>query len=512
MAIEGAVAAQSYDYDSFGNRIKATAGASVAAPLIGGAISGIIKTGVGIGRGIKKVVSSVKDPRIPTMASISQELAEKTKEISGVASGAGKQIQSTQAIGREAIEQISDRASSLEQRIKSGMQAEKSAVNRSLDTTKRQIKSSVDSLDSMLTNESDVAAKTFQNKITGFFRQNSNSYGKELDVASNKIAESGRLTRGEAFEVLSNVLKTSGSEAEVSGGVVIERIKSLINSKYAPEVTQGAGQATTIIRRDLNDQIPFKEFLGEVRDIWKSIKPYKSGARFSQEEIPAAILQSEFGELVSRLPGGELFQGLQKAYRPVIGYMNKANAIIQPYKGEAYRKGAYDLIKRVASGDAAPVDTDIVNFVEQGTERFGHGIGSVSSKAREIGSNIKILKEQATKSGLDAEKRLLQIAEDGALKLSKIDMTKRGAEKLVERETNIHSARILEESARQEMELAKRIQVLQKRGESVQVLMRKRAILQGVSTGASLALSGIAGIYGIYRAATGVSKLGRLNE
>ena len=514
MSIEGAAGAQAFNYDSIGQRIGATVGAAVASPVVGGLVSGAVKGAVGIGRVVKKVSNKIRDPRIPVMSKIRDEVSEKASQMSGVSSGASKQISTTQAVGREAKEAIAGRASSLEERIRNSVRKETLGVKSSIENTKKQVDKLVNNLDKELSVESDVAAKTFQKKVTGFFRNNSNAYGKELDLVSDSIAQSGRLTRAEAYEVLLNTMKKSGTEADVQTGAILQQIDDLMKTKYAPQTNGPAGrigELPTITRRDMSEQIPFKEFLGDIRAIQKSVRAFRGGGRFSQEEIPAAILQSEFGELVSRLPGGEKFKALQQSYRPVISYMNKANSIIQPYKGEAYTKSAEALVKRIASGNAMEADKQLVSFIEQGTEKFGPGIGNVTSRARQIGSNIRTLKDQMKKVGDMESNRLLQIAEEGAIKLSKLDTMKDGAQKLVEKETNVLSAQILEEAARQEMEFAKRIQSLQKRGEKVEKLLQKRALIKRVTTGLGLIVSGLGG-YGVYRGASGVRQLDNLNE
>jgi hypothetical protein len=160
-AVEGAVGSQSFDYGSVGNRIIATAGAGAFGGVVGGAVSGAI----GAGRSISKTINRLKDPRIPVMSQIQEEISANKQAMSSVASGGSKQIQATGAIGREASEAISGRAKSIEDRITQSVRENKNKINSSIESTKTQIDKVVNSLDSELSREADVAAKTFQSKV-----------------------------------------------------------------------------------------------------------------------------------------------------------------------------------------------------------------------------------------------------------------------------------------------------------------------------------------------------------
>lgn len=508
--IEAAVAVQVFDYDDIKDRIKTTAIAGALGLTIGLTFSKGAELGSKIVRKIRKFEAAVKgdvkttsvgttrDPRMPALKKVQNELSAAESEASQIAQSTSKQITQKTAVGRETQAKVVSREQSLKDAIKRKATDQERAVRSSVKETKRQIDKSIEQTNTLLNQEADIAAKTYQSKVTGFFRQNSAKYGKELDAISDSIAETGRMTRGEALDVLEGAIQRSGSEAEITGGKTIAEIKKLIDSKYAAEsIDEVTGVITS---RNLDELVPFKEFLRETRNIWKNIKPAKSGARFSQDEIPAAILQSEFGELVSRIPGGEVFKDLQAAYRPVISYMNKANSVLQPYKGEAYRKGAFELVKRVAKDEGvAPVEKDIVNFIEAGTERFAKGVGSYSGRARQLGDNLKVLKQEMEKVGLHGEKRLFQIAEDTAMKVSKIDSASSGAQALIEKETAKQTALIMEESANLQMKTWARIKQLQSRGLKVDNQMRRLQMIKNLETAAVTTIGGLTATYVVLR-------------
>jgi len=511
--IEGLAGTIPLTRGSIEERMKQTGVGTAFGAGVGGAIQKLAPVAVKAGRALSKVYKAFKDPRIPLMSQIKDEIAIVREQTQNISSAARMQMSSSERAGRETSEAITGRAKEIESSIKSGASEAQRQVRQSIKITEREVGNAVDNLDNQLSKESDVAALSFQNQVTRFFRKNSSRYGQELNAISDEIAQTGRMTRGEALEVLERTIQKASSDAEITGGQTLARIRQLIDSKYSSQSVipaTGPGETATIVNRNLAEQVSFKQFLGEVRDIWKQIKPYKSGARFSADEIPAAILQSEFGEFVASL--SDEFKGLQSAYRPVISYMNKANSIIQPYKGEAYRKGAYELVKRVAYGDAAPVEKDIVNFLEQGTQRFGKGVGNITGKARQIGENIKTLKTEMINAGMRGEAKILEIAEETAKKLSRIDTASRSSLNTVEQETMKRSGMIMEEAARQEMMLARRMKSLEKGSKNVEKLLQRRALIRWITGGIGLTLSGIGGLYGIYRAATGISKLGTIPE
>ena len=449
------------------------------------------------GRSIRKTMTRLKDPRIPTMALIQKQEGAAQEALSGVRGGASKQIGYTKAIGGEAERQVSERASSLKGTISDRAAVAKREVRQSFKDTKFQIERATNTLDEQLGKEADIASMSLQKKVTGFFRRNSDAYGTAQDEIIEKM-DASRLTKGEAIGVLSRTLQRSTSEAEVQGGVIMARIQSLMETKY------GQGNPT--------DVIPFKDFLNDIRPIWKSVKAFKSGGRYSHEEIPAAILQNEFGELLSELPGGDEFASLQKSYRPVISYMNRANAIIQPYKGEAYTKGAEQLVKSIATGEAAEVDKRVMGFLEKGTKRFGEGVGSITARARQVGSQMALMKDKLRTAKMSTESKMFEIGEESANRISRIDMASKGAQKSIESEVASLTSRIMEETAREEMRLAQRVRSLAGRKELLQKVLERRSLIRGLTTGIGLSISGLGGAYTLYRLGSGVGKLVSLPE
>lgn len=507
-AIEGAVAAQPFDYETVGDRIKSTAIASAIAPMMGlsfeSVASAITKTGRTLnklkssmeGGVVKTTAGTLRDPRMPSISRVRESLTEAERQGTEIGQASRKQIVEAQSAGRQEAGKVSERAKAIKETVSSETQKQTFQVKQSVKETERQINRSIDETDKLLSVESDIAAKTYQRKVTSFFRENSSAYGKELDAVSDAIASNGRMTRQEAFDVLNRTIQRSGSEAEIAESPIIQEINNLIQSKYNPATNMVDPTGTTVYR-NMQDMIPFKEFLEEVRGIWK--KPYASKTRFSQDEIPAAILQSEFGELVSRLPGGQGFQSLQTAYRPVISYMNKANSVLQPYKGEAYTKTAELLVKRYAKGEGAEADKQLIDFLENGTERFAKGMGAISGRARQIGENMKTLSNELGKMGISAEKRIMNIAQEGAMKISKIDSTEAKALDLIQKETDRRTALIMQEAALEESKTWARIKQLQGRKMEIQNLTSRIQKIKTVSAGAIKLLAGLTSGYLVLR-------------
>lgn len=507
-AIEGAVAAQPFDYETIGDRIKSTAIASIIAPMVGLSFEATAGAFTKMGRTLNKFKSSIeggvketasgslRDPRLPAIGRIRdsmQEAEEQGKEIAGAFKKSKEIVEET---GSTVTSQVKERAEGFRASVTSEAKSKAFKVKQSLKESERQINRSIDDTDKLLSVESDIAAKTYQKKITSFFRENSEIYGKELDSISDSIAETGRMTRQEAFNVLDQTTKRSASEAEVLDGNVLSEIKKLIQDKYNP-ATNVSDPTTGTIYRDMNELIPFKEFLKDVRGIWSKV--YKDANRMTQDEIPAAILQSEFGELVSRLPGGEYFQSLQSSYRPVISYMNKANSVLQPYKGEAFTKTAELLVKRYAKGTAAEADKHLINFMEAGTERFAKGMGAISGRAKQLGENMKTLSTEMNKMGLSSEKRIMDIAQEGAIKISKINMAEKNALKIIADETDRRTYSILQEAAEQESRTWARARQLKGREMEVKNLTSRMQKIKSVSAGAIKLLAGLTSGYLVLR-------------
>lgn len=507
-AIEGAVAVQPFDYEDIGDRIKATTISAAISPLIGFGIEGATGFAKTISRDISKFKSSltsevrpttsgkVRDPMMPTISSIKEALAETQKKASEVGASSRRQILESQGAGKNVEREIAERADILRSNVSSSVKAEQNLVKKSLEESKNQINRSIKITDRLLDAEADIASKSYQSKIGKFFGENSKIYGKELDAISETIGANGRMTRKEAFDVLQNTVKRAGKEAEIFDGEVIDEINRLIQTKYNP-ATNITDPTSGTIYRNMDELIPFSEFKRELSDIWGKV--YKNKGRSKFDDIPAAILKSEFGELVTTLPGGESFKSLQEAYRPVISYMNKANAVIQPRQGEAFRERAFNLVKRYAMDDVTPAEKDLVEFIENGTERFAKGIGAFSGRAKQLGKNINILKEQMGKVGAQSERRILEIASEGADKISKIDVAQKGAEKLIEREANRRALLIMQEAAEEEVRLLKRTRQLQGREMTVNNLTGRMHKIKSLGNSIVKIIAGLSSGYLVLR-------------
>jgi gas vesicle protein len=180
---------------------------------------------------------------------------------------------------------------------------------------------------------------------------------------------------------------------------------------------------------------------------------------------------------------------------------------LKPYKGEAYRDAAYNLVRRVAKNDnSSPLDQDIVNFIENGTERFAKGIGAFSARARQIGANIKLLKNEMVNQGMTHTRRLFDIAEETTNKLSKVGESSTKAIDVIQEEVRKKQAMILQEAARLEMQYQKRLSQLKGRSSEIEKIGIGRTNLSRITN--SL-VKIVGGTVGSYIAIRGVSEVGR---
>lgn len=503
-AIEGAVSVQPFDYKDIEDRIKSTAIASAISPLIGFGLNGATKIAQKISRDISKFKTSLtaevrettsgglRDPRMPAISSIRDSLSKVEKEASEIGQSSRRQIVEAQGRGRYFEAQVEERAKAMRGSISIETKAKEMAEKTSMQVAKNKINESIDRTDNLLRKESDITAKSYQKEVGKFFRENSEIYGKHLDEVSEKIRANGRMTRQEAFDVLQNTVKKSASEASVFDGEIIDEVNKLIQNKYNP-ATNVTDPTTGTIYRNMDELIPFDEFLGEVRDIWGKV--YSGEKRLSHQEIPAAILRSEFGDLVSGLPGGESFQALQSSYRPVISYMNRANSVLQPYKGEAYTKTAEGLVRAYAKGESSEADRLLIEFIENGTEKFAKGVGAYSARAKQLGQNMKTLSSEMRKMGQSSERRMLEIASDGAEKISRVDTASKNAEKIIQNEVDRRSLLILQEAAEEEGRTLARARQLRGREMNVKNLTSRMQKIKSLSTGAVKLLAGLTSGY-----------------
>jgi len=545
-AIEGALSVQAFDYNDIGDRVKASAIASVISPatvatfgagsnLVSGTIRGIRKISSKLSGGLKPTISGgVRDPRMPSIKKVRESLAKVEKESSDITSAQKTQITAAEREAGVAISSAEEIAKAEREAARVATSAESKAVRAGLENTKRQINQSIDDLDIQLNDEANVVGETVQAKTTKFLSDNSKAYGRQLDSVSDEIAKSGRVTLKEGSNILETAMNDAlAADAGAESTPIFQEMRRLFQEKYGPVASKAFNQASNLGQRgragsiqlsdlppnmqqqvlqqsqtlrDQSTQIAFKELLTDLRGIWK--QAYK-GDRFSREGIPAANLQNAFGEFVSTLPGGELFSGLQSSYRPVISWMNKLASVTKPFKGPGFKKEAELLVRRVARGetDVARTDVELLNFVERGTEKFAKGIGSVSARARQMGENIKVLKSSMKEAELISEKRLFDIAEEGLLKISRINENSASAGRLIKSEAEKRTAMIMEEAARLESNLWKRARTLQNREAVIQTLNSKSALFKKLGFGLVKLVGGLASSYVVVK---GGSELGNI--
>lgn len=433
-----------------------------------------------------------RDPRIPVMDKISREVQAKNEELAGVSTQFGQKGKAAQNALQERATQIEDVIQKRIGETRDTAAKREDEITASIDKARNEINSKVNSLDKELINESDIAAQSAQSKITSFFRENSNKYGERYDRVADIVDRSNTpLTRGEASSILERAISRSKEEAEIDSGIVLNKIKRL-NQKYGLEKESVDTYGQKVIEiLDPAEPIPFKEFRADIKSITDSMKVYKGNSRFSPEEIPGAILQAEAGEfLASKSPK---FAELQAEYRPVISYMNRASAILKPYKGEAFVDQSTRFIKKVVEGEAIPSEERLLSFIQEGTKSFGKGVGDISSKARQIADNIKVMKQNLGALKAEESGRIAEVAEMASRKISQLSRMKDFTETALNNEISKVQARLLQEKAMAEMGIAKRIEQLKGRKDKIQLLEAKRQKMVNIYKASANAIGIIGG-------------------
>jgi hypothetical protein len=527
LAVEGAVAAQPFDYKDLEDRIKGTALFAVLAPTIGMSASKTMDTAISLGRKISKVkfrlqtparetiAGGLRDPRKPALKSVKEQAAKAQKESSQMTSGAMKQLNAQKAIEKEQLGALEGRKSVEVQKIEKSIKEQQAVVNKSMDETAKQINKASDDLEKSLNKEANINANTFQDKANKFYSENGKAYGDKLDVVSDGMAKQGRSSLGEADAVLARAEKIIAENTSLAGTPLAQEISALRANKYGPKEplsaraqadldalpesirAQVAQQSETL--RDQAKLIPFKEVLTDLRSIWR--KAYQ-GNRMTNEGRAGAILQSEFGEWVSVLPGGEKFQALQASYRPIMSWMNKLSIVMKQNQGPAFVDQAERLIRKIAydpikSGEAQAlgVEKDLIQFIEKGTEHFSKGVGNVTGRARQMGENLKVLKDQLGKSKAFSERRIAEIAEEGARKISKINAHAKNAGKNIERLSRETEGKIQMEVAKRENQLWERTRDLGFRETTITAAKSQMTLFKKLAFGVITAVGGLTTFY-----------------
>jgi len=445
---------------------------------------------IGKNRAVSLVRKELRDPRIPVMDQVRQQIDNKNELITGIKNQfrdvEKAQIDVLKKASAEELKGLDKKIVSVEEKISS----EKNAVREDIKAETKRMKKDLESFDNRLTSEIDIAAISTQKKMGDFFRRNSESYKVRKEVIADRVDKSGEpITRGEISDLLNTTLEMSAKEAEISSGTVFSMIKSLFQSKYSLEVKDAQGN---IVLRNPKEVIPFKEFRRDLKSIYEEVRALKAqGKRFSQDEIPAAILHSQEGQyLATKSPD---FAKLQEQYSPVISYMNKLQSIMKPYRGEAYTAQGEALIKKYVSGDAKGSEQRIMKFLENGTKEFGEGIGNISGKARQVAKNLKTLKEKMAQAKENESSRLLQVAEKHAEEISKLTQKKETTQADYDKKIDSVMNSLQVERAREQMKVSMEIKRLEGRKDKVTILQLKRAKLNSLYRGIAFGISALAG-------------------
>lgn len=308
------------------------------------------------------------------------------------------------------------------------------------EVTKQSIDDNIASLQSQFKSAYETGAVDIQKKLPAFFRANGKAYAERLDAISDDIGDS--FTIGDASNIIEKTINDM-TEAGIPESSARSYVSKL-SSKYSLQKFDKEGN----LIEDLQPHLPanFKNFKNDISSVWKKATTgAKSGAKFSRDDMPALLLQHNFGEYVAKeVPD---FVKLQQSYRPVIQAMKQAGKMFKPYASDVENIQGTDLMKRIAEGTATIQEKNLIRKISEGSE-FSKGLGDITSEAERIAKNIALLKLNPKSSGnslklnslLEAQNKtkikldliMKRIADDESKSLENLSIRKRKADILVE--------------------------------------------------------------------------------
>lgn len=307
------------------------------------------------------------------------------------------------ALQKEAIRlDKTDKVENLKQSIQDTINLRKTTLSdvkisseRQIKDTASRLKKNVMALDNALKNTTEEVSRKVQEWLPSFYRSNSKTFEKQLDLISEKLIKEGnQLTVGEISKMLDDV---SGhlDEAFITEGSPLKAIENL-RAKYGIDFVSSPGKFFSgqtglpvggPITSNADQVVPLKEFFNDIKTIRNSLSAAaKSGAsRFTQEDVAVSIFNKGTADLLeSRVPD---LARLREAYAPVIQAMKVSNRIFKPFKGSFETKTGTALLKKFALGKTEQGEELLLKAIQEGSD-FAPGIGNITDSLRNQGMRL----------------------------------------------------------------------------------------------------------------------------
>lgn len=425
---------------------------------------------------------------------ISGELEKKTKELAERKDFLRKR---SLDLGRNRAEQTAI--------YQEGMREIKNKTKEDLSTTLSKIDNEVK--ESVISSTKDI-----QESLPKMFREASAKFGAHLE----EIDRARRLTALETKQFFVDALNDSA----IKGGRVFEIIKEKA-SKYGLRASDFvADEAGNISITKSPKSATIKELFEDIKEIGSNLSSgAKSGDRFSQNDIPYAVLQDKLASFSPEL------SELRSSYKPVLLAMKQASRVFKPRLGDAGTRSAELFLKRVAKGGMSNQDKWLIKMISEPTG-FTTGIGGVTDKLSILGKtkeeSVAII-EKATKRQMESIRnkyqRQMAASADDKIKTSKelIDLGKELRE--LREQSSLAKKAVNAGKIESEKDWQNRLRTLASREEKLLRIREKQAKAKALRDSVAWAgaitagVAGAAGIgYGISRGVAAGSAFERLGD
>lgn len=250
-----------------------------------------------------------------------------------------------------------------------------------------------------------TGAGEFQVRLPRFFKDASDGYIKYLDeMTDNFVSRGGTITDQEIQKIIVDTFSEGAANNLVETGPVRSQLSVMLR-KYSPNVEDSVSVILDpsgkpiVTPKDIKPQvIDLKEVINDVKGINKTMRQaFNTG--FTDEDVIGAIFHDKYSDFLETK--GIPLKGLNTEYKKIIQAKKAANRIFKPYKGEFETKTSEGTLKRVAMGRASRAESDLINFLEEGS-KFGKGTGNITQSPRQVAAEISKTQGEVTnlKEGL----------------------------------------------------------------------------------------------------------------
>ena len=382
---EGAIRQENLDYtpESVGT------GAAIGAAIGGG----LVPVAQGIGRGIQKTFSGVPKTfgefldniKTGTGVKIKQKLTpeEQLKVL---------KADERRLVGQGRLESQAERVRIREDKIASAedirkqkeyvqaqvdsatgvgakLTAEKNAYLKQIrEEGKTQLETAKKKLEDLTTSAVRGTNEEIQRQLPSVFTEASSSFGTHLNAIDQKRVLSEMDVRAFFQDVL--------NDSSVRGGKAFDAIAEKAK-KYGVKITW-EGNIPKI--GGLTKPVKVSQLLQDIKDVGSTLSSSaKSGGRWTQDDIPYAVMNDRLAGLVPELAE------LRSSYRPILLAMKESARIFKPSMGEAKTAAGEMFLKRVATGKTRKQDEWLLKMIEQPT-KFTSGLGKVTGEVQNVGA------------------------------------------------------------------------------------------------------------------------------